>query len=312
MTSKPLLRITRGLPASGKTTAARAWVEQDPARRVRVNRDDFRAMFHGGRLGTTDQERAVTAARDAAVTALLRKGLDVICDDTLLPARHARDLRRLAAVAGADFDVWDYTDVPLDVCILRDSNRRGAAHVGEDVIVDMWNRYVRGREYPLPLPDEPDDDTTILVPYEPVPGTPKAVIVDIDGTVALMGTRSPFDETRVHEDQPNRPVIAAIRAMRKAGHRLIFCSGRTEACRDATELWLDEHIGVSGSACPELELHMRPVGDMRKDAIVKAEIFDKHIRHHYDITAVFDDRQQVVDMWRGLGLTVFQVAPGDF
>jgi len=31
-----------------------------------------------------------------------------------------------------------------------------------------------------------------------------------------------------------------------------------------------------------------------------------------DIFAVFDDRQQVVDMWRDNGLTVFQVADGDF
>jgi len=57
---------------------------------------------------------------------------------------------------------------------------------------------------------------------------------------------------------------------------------------------------------------MRAAGDMRKDAIVKAEIFDREIRHRWDVTAVFDDRQQVVRMWRSLGLTVFAVAEGDF
>ena len=31
-----------------------------------------------------------------------------------------------------------------------------------------------------------------------------------------------------------------------------------------------------------------------------------------DVFAVFDDRQQVVDMWRDNGLQVFQVADGDF
>ena len=31
-----------------------------------------------------------------------------------------------------------------------------------------------------------------------------------------------------------------------------------------------------------------------------------------DVFAVFDDRQQVVDMWRSNGLTCFQVADGDF
>src|SRR3990167_2822145 len=38
------LVCTRGLPASGKTTWAREGVANDPARRVRVSRDDFRAM----------------------------------------------------------------------------------------------------------------------------------------------------------------------------------------------------------------------------------------------------------------------------
>jgi len=39
------------------------------------------------------------------------------------------------------------------------------------------------------------------------------------------------------------------------------------------------------------------------------------LNEHFDINDVFlvvDDRQQVVDMWRSLGLTVFQVAKGDF
>jgi len=53
-------------------------------------------------------------------------------------------------------------------------------------------------------------------------------------------------------------------------------------------------------------------GDGRKDAVVKREIFDREIRDNWRIVGVFDDRQQVVRMWRALGLTVFQVAEGDF
>ena len=68
------LYITRGLPGSGKTTRARAWVTEDPAHRARVNRDDTRTMLHGGRLGTAAQEKQVTSVRDAAVTELLKRG----------------------------------------------------------------------------------------------------------------------------------------------------------------------------------------------------------------------------------------------
>jgi predicted kinase len=307
-----MLRITRGLPASGKTTIARAWVAEDPVRRARVNRDDLRAQLHDGVFvpqseETTGTEKAVTAARDATITALLNRGVSVFCDDTNLPARTARDLRRLAVLAGAEFEVVDLTDVPLATCVERNAQRAGRAFVPEDWIQDMHRRYIAGKPHPLPLPDEVETNRDAAEPYVAPEHTPRAILVDIDGTTALMAARSPYDETRVHEDRPNLPVIAAVRAMHAAGHEVVFCSGRTEACRDATEKWLAEHAAI-----PYAALHMRAVGDMRKDSIVKAEIFDAHIRHAYDVVAVFDDRNQVVAMWRGFGLTVFQVAEGAF
>lgn len=145
------------------------------------------------------------------------------------------------------------------------------------------------------------------VPYVPPLGAPEVVLVDIDGTVALNAGRSPFDMTRVLEDQPHRAVITAIRAMHLSGRGVIFCSGRDESARVDTEAWLSQHVQV-----PYLALHMRRVGDNRRDSVVKQEFFNEHIRERYDVLGVFDDRQQVVDMWRAMGLTVFQVADGNF
>ncbi len=299
------LTITRGLPGSGKTYWATAWVADDPDHRARVNRDDLRAMVHDGQFIKGVTEPRIIVVRDSAISALLRKGVDVVCDDTNLPQRTARDLLRLATRAGAAFVVEDFTSTPLDLCIQRDAKRDRP--VGERVIRDMHTRYLRGRDLPLPRPEEPADEAGELRPYQPKPGTPRAVLVDIDGTSALMCDRSPFDETRVHEDQPNRPVIDVVRALYAAGQEVLFVSGRTDACRDATEKWLAEHVDV-----PYAALHMRKAGDRSKDYRVKAEIFDQHIRDAYDVTCVLDDRTQVVDMWRALGLTVLQVAPGDF
>jgi predicted kinase len=39
------LFITVGLPASGKSTYSKKWVEESPKTRVRVNRDDIRRML---------------------------------------------------------------------------------------------------------------------------------------------------------------------------------------------------------------------------------------------------------------------------
>jgi hypothetical protein len=59
-------------------------------------------------------------------------------------------------------------------------------------------------------------------------------------------------------------------------------------------------------------LFMRKQHDNRADWIVKKELFVDEISNIYDVKFVLDDRQQVVDMWRSLGLTCFQVAEGNF
>ena len=138
--------------------------------------------------------------------------------------------------------------------------------------------------------------------------TDRAVLVDIDGTLALRTvSRSPFDWSRVGEDEPNPPVIELVQLVHRAGlHKLILMSGRDEVCRRQTEIWLD------AQAVPFDELHMRAAGDNRKDFIVKKELYRRHVKPRFEVAFVLDDRQQVVRMWRGLGLPVFQVAEGNF
>jgi predicted kinase len=295
------LLITRGLPASGKTTFAR---KLQP-RVVRVNRDDLRRMLHGERLYAQWSEGQVTHAQRSSVKALLRAHTDVIVDDTNLRAKTCREWAELAARCGALFEVHDFTDVPLEECIRRDTERPADDQVGEAAIRKMHARYLAGRNLPLPVPYLAPGEQTVV--YQPDPELPPAVLVDIDGTVALMTGRGPYDWHRVGSDAPNPAVIAAVRAMHAAGHAIVFCSGRDEVCRAETEAWLELYVGV-----PYQDLFMRPANDGRKDSVVKREIFDTKIRDRWRVIGVFDDRQQVVRMWRALGLTVFQVAEGDF
>jgi hypothetical protein len=272
---------------------------------VRVNRDDLRRMLHGQRLFTQWAEAQVTNAQRAGVEALLRARASVIVDDTNLRAKTVREWAEMAARFGASFEVHDFTDVPLEECLRRDAERVGDDRVGEDAIRRMHERYLAGKNLPLPVPFVDPGGPGVV--YEADPALPPAVLVDIDGTVALMAGRSPYDWQRVGEDAPNPAVIEAVRAMHAAGHAIVFCSGRDEVCRGETEAWLELFVGV-----PYEALFMRPEGDSRKDSVVKREIFDHEVRDRWRIVGVFDDRQQVVRMWRALGLTVFQVAEGDF
>lgn len=142
---------------------------------------------------------------------------------------------------------------------------------------------------------------------------PPVVLVDIDGTVADMGKgqpgrRSPFDWDRVGEDEPIWPVINVVKALCR-DWSAIFVSGRDEICRRETLLWLDKHGLTPYASTP---LFMRPHKDYRSDVDVKREIYEREIRDRYDVRLVLDDRIQVVNLWRELGLTCFQVAEGNF
>lgn len=134
----------------------------------------------------------------------------------------------------------------------------------------------------------------------------RAIIFDLDGTLCTMNERSPYDWARVGEDRQNRPITHLARCMFDLNHHIIVLSGRDAVCRPETTKWLRlNNVRFH-------ELHMRPEGDNRRDSIVKKELYDKHIKGKHNVLFVVDDRDQVVKMWRELGLTCLQVADGDF
>ncbi|MDE2103040.1 MAG: AAA family ATPase, partial [Patescibacteria group bacterium] len=288
------LVITRGLPASGKTTWARAWVAEDPEARTRVNRDDLRWNLFGKYWPLTyKQEEAVTKAQKSAVEALLRGGISVVVDDTHLRLAHARAWADLAQKLDVDFDYVDFTDVHITDCIARDKDReaRGERSVGYEAIKSMHDKFLAKG----PLPHPTSTEKTIVSTnyrYEPHTSTFMAWMVDIDGTLAKMNGRGPFEWHRVGEDEPVPQVASMVRALCAYDYRIVVMSGRDSVCRRETEQWLwDNDI-------PFDLLVMRPEGDNRKDAVVKLELFQKHVAPYYNVVGVLDDRQQVVDMWR--------------
>lgn len=135
---------------------------------------------------------------------------------------------------------------------------------------------------------------------------PDAIICDIDGTLAHRKDRSPYDYSRVREDDVDVDIRDLIYVHYIAGTTIILLSGREDSCEEDTQQWLQDNL------VPHHELFMRDSGDYRKDSIVKRELFDQHIRDNYRVRFVLDDRDQVVQMWRDLGLKCFQVAEGAF
>lgn len=308
MTQK--LILTRGLSGSGKSTWARAWVAEDPDTRGRVNRDDLRFMMFETPNYKWDQEKQVTEAEQNAAVALLKGGRSVVVDATNLRSKYIRNWQKIAYTHGVSFELVDFP-ISLEDAIARDSLRSGKACVGAGVITAQFEKFTNKGEFQPISPYSPEDDTeednlTGRL-YESVPGTPDAVIVDIDGTIAKnLSGRGFYDDSRVHEDSPNVPVVDLVQRLHKDGVSIVYSSGRADSCREQTQEWIDTHVGVPGP------LLMRKAGDYRKDNIVKLEIFDREIRDKYNVLFSLDDRDQVVAMYRSLGITVLQVDYGDF
>jgi predicted kinase len=294
----PKLIMCQGLPGSGKTT----WAKEQQAssnclNTVRVNKDDIRRELESeGWSWSREGENRVLLIRDTRIVRSLHSGAQVvISDDTNFGRKHKINLEQLARENGAEFEIKRF-DTPVEECIRRDAQREGKARVGEEVIRKMAAQYVELQPASfLPAVYQPE-----LMP---------AVICDLDGTLSLFkekGHRGPYDASKCNEDDLNVPVYKCLRAMNGYFVQIIYLSGRFDTYRPQTLEFLSKH------SCPLGPLYMRAGGDTRKDAIVKCELFDKHVRGKYNVLFVLDDRDQVVKMWRSIGLTCFQVAEGNF
>lgn len=295
MTVAPELIVLRGLPASGKSTWAKQQVLQGNGSIVRVSKDSLREMLDNSTF-SKERERLIVAARDALVETYLAAGKTVIVDDTNYAPVHEQTLRGIAAKHGAELVVREFT-VPLHVCIERDAQR--ALPVGEKVIRRMANQWLTEAEKRVPLRKFEIDRMP-------------AIIVDIDGTLALKRHRDIYDGSRCAEDEPNRDVVMLVSdwaASHENSGEIIFVSGRSAEWRDETADWICKNLAMFDV---RWSLFMRPRGDNRPDDVVKKEIYDAHIRDVYNVLFVLDDRDSVVRMWRDQGLTCLQVWWGAF
>lgn len=279
------LIYTVGLPASGKSTWAKKYVieHQDT---VRVCRDDLRNMR--GIYWLPKMEGMITAWEDACICEALKE-YNVIVDATNLNPKTVAWLENIAKGFGAEIEAKVF-DTPLDVCIMRDSCRDD--YVGEKVIRDMSVKY----NFP---------PKKVFIPIQQNDDLPHAIIVDLDGTLCIHNGRGPFDYDKCDTDLPN-PAIVNLIATISCDFEIIYVSGREDSCKRKTLDWIKRQGIVCGNDDPIL--FMRKTGDRRADYITKKEIFEQNIKDQYYVEFCLDDRKQVVDLWRSMGLTCLQVA----
>ena len=278
--------MLRGLPASGKSTWALEQVKKSNGEIKRVNKDELRLMLDAG-VWSKSNEKFICYVRDGIITETLQEGKTIVVDDTNFYKEHQTKMEELAKLNDALFEIKDFSDVPLDECLRRDKVR--AKPVGERVIYQMYDKYLK------PTPPK--------IAFNP--RLSSAILVDVDGTLALFGDANPYDRD-FSKDTINEVVADIVRHKWEHGFKVVIVSGRKEINKETTERWLLEH-GV-----PFDKILMRKTEDNRKDDIIKKEIYDNEIKGKYNVEFVLDDRDRVVKMWRDQGLTVLQVAAGKF
>ena len=148
----------------------------------------------------------------------------------------------------------------------------------------------------------------------------KIVIFDLDGTLAditsrrILSTKDNgkmdwdtfFNPKNIKLDLPNQKVVDMLQMIDNTDrYQIWILSGRSDKTEDATIDWLSNN-GINYD-----HLIMRPQKHlyMADNDLKQMWLDDIGVDN---VAMVFDDRNQVVDMWRKNGLTCFQVADGDF
>jgi predicted kinase len=281
------ITLTIGIQGSGKTVWSMEQLRLYPGKYKRVNKDSLRAILN---------------VRDSIVERSLMRGYDVIVDDTNFSDKHWQAMRAIAKRIGNIRVFEKYFEVDIEEAIRRNASRPNP--VPEGVIRSLYEKNVKGKH--ITVRDEYFPRVVPQLPMDKDPSKQPAVVADIDGTIALNVSRDYYDMTRILEDVPNEPICELVRMFKEKGYWIIIVSGRDDSCKADTETWL------KCNNIPYDMIHMRKVGDSRKDVIVKQEIYQTSIKQFFNVAYVLDDRIQTVRGWRDLGLTVLQLNDIDF
>lgn len=145
-------------------------------------------------------------------------------------------------------------------------------------------------------------------------------LFDLDGTLADVSHRLHHIARPEGDDRPkdwdaffdacekDAPIPHIVDLCRKLSNHfpIVVVSGRSDRVRHATETWLRLHNVFCDA------LYMRSAGDHRPDHATKKSLLKQILAAGYDPIMAFDDRDQVVKMWRDQGIPCAQVAEGNF
>ena len=314
-----MVYILVGISASGKTTWSKEYLKNNP-NSIIINRDILREKYYPNnkikRILPFQEEEKITSYEIKSVLKNFFLGKDIIIDDTNLRISYIRKWIGILNCIKAKWEIKIF-NIDLNIAIERDKNREFP--VKEEVIKKQYlifksnkkeiellaskttndSKYILDKDL-LPKIDFPVFD---VIPYFKNEKLPLAVIVDIDGTIALTGDRNIFDYSKVDIDIPRIDVIRIIKSLKEQNIKIIIFSGRKLEAKEKTIQWLKNNL------IPFDEIYLRNEEESNNncsDIVAKYRMFNQ-IRNKYNIIGAFDDRPKVTRLYQELGLTTFFV-----
>jgi|SRR5579859_418706 len=304
--------VLKGAPASGKSSYCRELMRKEPGQWKRVNNDALREALDFG-IFSSENEKVIKNTRNFLIKESLQKDINLIIDNVNANKENFEDVCKIAKEINKDIHVLEkcfYED--LATLIERDSQRIGAARVGEEIVKKFWKK-LNGKQFQNYLPREEffykrnHAMDKIISPMIQDDNLPSAIISDLDGTLAKIGNRSPYSAANCDTvDTPISSTLETVKLYYQAGYKIIFCTGRMEVDREPTVRFIENCL-------PNVNylLLMRTTNDQRKDSIIKEELFNNHIKNKYNVKLVMDDRLSVCRLWFNMGLNLFRVGDPD-
>lgn len=281
--------LTIGIPCSGKTTWA---IEQRGY--FNLNRDDlimemFKLSHYSEYKFTKENESIISNKMYDLYKYCATQKMDIILSDTNINDKYRNNTIEFLKNLGYEVELKHF-EIDFFDALKRNEKRSKDKYIPLNEMYRMYVAY--NKTFGIKL----HQNSTLE----------KCYIFDIDGTLAShidedgKNIRNPYEWDKVNLDIPIKPVINILNILQGAGFKIILLSGRDSVCRELTEKWLlDNNIHYN-------ELYMREKGSTVKDRVVKLEFFSELIKKYY-VEGVFDDRPSVCQLWKDLGVPLFNV-----
>lgn len=278
--------ICVGISASGKSTYANEIKKQGY---IEINKDELRKqymeecgeIFSWKTYNFKKYEKTINKRYNLMIENSVNS--DIIISDTNLNKTKRDKLIKKLETLGFDVELKVF-HISFIEAINRDRFRE--LSVGINVIAKQYENYCE----------------QFIDQYFPDKSKDKAIIVDVDGTLAINSHRNIFDLTRVNTDTPNMLVVDIIRALKSIEYKIIVVSGREEIAKNDTIDWLFTHLKFKPDEC-----FFRKTGDYRSDDLIKIEFFES-FKNNYHIVGAIDDRPKVImNCWKALGINTLIV-----